>query len=245
MYEKRFDGRKFNELRPIEAKVGVIKRANGSAMFKIGDTIAYAAVYGPRDLYPKFLQDPKKGILRCNYSMMPFSGSGDRVRPGPNRRAKEISLVTEKALLPVINLEDYPNSVVDVFIEFPQTDAGSRCAGICAASLALADAGISMKDLVTSVAVGKVDDKIVVDLNYNEEAYDQVEGGDPNAHVSDIPIAIIPNTGEITLLQMDGQMQEEDLYEAIEAAKEASKEILEIQKKVLKEKFQNNGDNNE
>ena len=245
MYEKRFDGRAFDELRPIEAKVGVIKRANGSAMFKIGDTIAYAAVYGPRDLYPKFLQDPKKGILRCNYNMMPFSGSGDRVRPGPNRRSREISLVTEKALLPVVNLEDYPNSVVDIFIEFPQTDAGSRCAGICAASLALADAGISMKDLVTAVAVGKVDDKVVVDLNYAEEAYDHIEGGVEGAPVSDIPIAIIPNTGEISLLQMDGQMEKEDLYEAIEAAKKASIKILEIQKKVLKEKFTLNGDNNE
>jgi exosome complex component RRP41 len=244
MYEKRFDGRDFNELRPIEAKVGIIKRANGSAMFKIGDTIAYAAVYGPRDLYPKFLQNPERGILRCNYSMMPFSGSGERIRPGPNRRAREISLVVEKALFPVVNLQDYPNAVVDVFLEFPQTDAGSRCAGICAASLALADAGISMKDLVSSIAVGMVDDKIVVDLNYNEEAYDHVEGGDPNASVSDIPIAIVPSTGEITLLQMDGQIKKEDLFKAIEAAKEASKKILEIQRKVLKEKFVN-GDSNE
>lgn len=51
-YEKRSDGRKFDELRPMEAKVGVIKRADGSAMFKMGKTIAYAAVYGPRALHP-------------------------------------------------------------------------------------------------------------------------------------------------------------------------------------------------
>src|SRR3989344_2153053 len=123
-YDKRHDGRQPAQIRPIEAKVGVIKNADGSAYFKIGNTWAYAAVYGPRNLFPKFLQDPSRGILRCNYNMMPFSGSGERVRPGQSRRSREISMVTEKALLPVVDLNDFPNAVVDVFIELPQTDAG-------------------------------------------------------------------------------------------------------------------------
>ncbi|MFW5746898.1 MAG: exosome complex exonuclease Rrp41, partial [Nanoarchaeota archaeon] len=130
-YIERVDGRKsMTDMRPIIAKAGVIKGADGSAYFKIGNTEAYAAVYGPRELHPRFMQDPKKGVLRCHYSMMPFSGMGDRVRPGPNRRAKEISMVTTAALQPVVDLSDFPNAVVDVFIELPQTDAGSRCAGI-------------------------------------------------------------------------------------------------------------------
>ena len=171
-YDQRLDGRKFDEMRKISAKVGVIRQADGSAMFKIGDTVAYAAVYGPRDLHPKFLQNPQKGVLRCKYNMMPFSGAGDRVRPGGNRRSKELSMVIEKALVPVLNLDEFPNAVVDLFIEFPQTDAGTRCAGICAASMALADAGLFMKDMVASVSVGKIDDTLLVDLNYKEEAYD-------------------------------------------------------------------------
>jgi exosome complex component RRP41 len=230
-YEKRIDGRKsFTDLRPIEAKAGVIKRADGSAFFKIGNTSAYAAVYGPRELHPRFLQNPKKGLLRCNYSMMPFSGVGDRVRPGPSRRSTEISMVTEKALLPVLDLSPYPNAVVDVFINLPQTDAGSRCAGICAASIALADAGILMKDLVVSVAVGKVDDKIVVDLDYSEESYE-------DGPVADIPMAIIPSTGQITLLQMDGEISREDLKKALEVGRDACMKIYEMQKKALKEKY--------
>jgi exosome complex component RRP41 len=230
-YTKRIDGRKsFDELRPISAKAGIISRAHGSAMFQIGKTIAYAAVYGPRELHPKFKQNPKKGLLRCNYNMMPFSGSGDRVRPGANRRAKEISMVTEKALLPVIDLSQFPNAVVDVFIELPQTDAGSRCAGICAASIALADAGIPMKDLVCAVSVGRVDDKNVVDLDYNEESY---EGGP----VADIPMALIPSTGEISLLQMDGEISKEDVIKALEMGKKKLLEIYEVQKKALKEKY--------
>jgi exosome complex component RRP41 len=230
-YEKRLDGRKsFDELRPIEAKTGIVKRADGSAMFKIGRTIAYATVYGPRDLYPKFMQNPSTGILRCNYNMMPYSGRGERVKPGGNRRAKEISMVIEKALSPVIDLTQFPNSVVDVFIELPQTDAGSRCAGICAASIALADAGLPMKDLVTAVAVGKVDDKIVADLDYNEEAYE-------DGPVADIPVAILPNLGKISLLQMDGEISKEDLRKALELAKEVTARIYDVQKATLKEKF--------
>lgn len=230
VYEKRFDGRAFDEMRPMSAEVGIIPRADGSAMFKIGKTIAYAAVYGPRDLYPRFLQNPEKGVLRCNYNMMPFSGAGDRVRPGGNRRSKEISLVTEKALLPVVDLSEFPNSVVDVFIEFPQTNAGSRCAGICAASMALADAGIVMNDLVASVSVGQVDDKLVVDLDYQEEAYDK-------GPVADIPVAILPRTGKISLLQMDGEISKENLRKVLEMASAACKKIYELQRDTLKAKF--------
>jgi len=229
-YTERLDKRDFEETRPMEAKVGVIKRADGSAYFKIGNTWAYAAVYGPRNLYPKFMQNPKTGILRCHYNMMPFSGSGNRVRPGGSRRSKEISLVTEKALLPVLNLKDYPNAVVDVFIEFPQTEAGSRCAGICAASMALADAGLDMKDLIAAVSIGRVDDKIVVDLDYSEEAYE-------DGHVADIPIAMIPNSEEFTLLQMDGILPKEDLKKVLEISKKICKEIYEVQKKALKDKY--------
>ncbi len=229
-YKKRLNNRGFDETRKIEAKVGIIKRADGSAYFRIGNTWAYAAVYGPRDLYPRFLQDPQQGTLRCNYNMMPFSSSNERVRPGGSRRSKEISMVTQNALLPVINLSQFPNSVVDVFIELPQTEAGSRCAGICAASMALADAGIDMKDLVASVSVGRVDDKLLVDLDYSEESY-------PDGPVADIPVAMIPNSGTISLLQMDGLIKKDRLMEVLEKAKKACLDIYQIQKKALKEKY--------
>ncbi len=231
-YDKRFDGRKMDELRPITAKVGVIDRADGSAFFQIGKTTALAAVYGPRDLHPKFMQNPGTGILRCVYNMMPFSSKGGRIRPGGSRRSKEINMVMEKALLPVLNLKDYPNTVVDVFVELPQTDAGTRCAGICAASLALADAGLDMRDLVAAVAVGKVGKQIVADLMYDEEAYEGEDGG-----ATDTPVAMIPRTGEITLLQLDGEMPRADLQKALKLAQIKCREIYEIQKKALKEKF--------
>ncbi len=228
-YTKRLDGRRFDELRPMEAKAGVIPNANGSAYFKIGNTFAYAAVYGPREMFPKFLQNPKRGILRCHYSMMPFSGAGERVRPGGSRRSQEISMVMNNSLEPVIDLSAFPNAVVDVFIDLPQTDAGSRCAAISAAAIALADAGIPMKDMISAVAVGQVDGTVVADLDYNEESYP--------AAVSDIPIAMTHNSKEITLLQMDGEIAKADLIKALEMGKIATEQIYQLQKKALKERF--------
>ena len=227
-YAKRFDGRGMDELRPMSAKVGIIPRADGSAMFKIGKTVALCAVYGPRDLHPKFMQNPETGILRVNYNMMPFSGHGERVRPGGGRRSKEISMVIENALLPVLDLKEYPNSVVDVFVELPQTDAGTRCAGITAAAMALADAGLEMKDMVCAVAAGRCEDKIIVDLNYLEDSH---EDG------ADVPVAVLPNSGKVTLLQMDGEVTREQIKEIIAKAKEACKKIYEVQKAALKAKF--------
>lgn len=230
MYKKRFDGRKFDELRPMEAKVGIIKRADGSAMFKQGKTIAIAAVYGPRELHPKFLQNPEEGVLRCNYNMMAFSGSGERIRPGPSRRSKEISHITEKALMPVLNLREFPGTVVDVFIELIQTDAGTRCAGITAAAMALADAGFFMKDLVSAASIGIIEDQIVVDVDKEEEDYEK--------GMCDMPMAFMPKSGGITLLQCDGYVTKEQLKKALEAGKNACNKIYEIQKIALKNKYQ-------
>ena len=224
-YLKRADGRKFEDMRKVEAKIGVIPRADGSAMFKIGDTIAIAAVYGPRELHPKFLQDPEKGILRCNYDMISFSVP-DRKRPGPARRSTEISLVSEKALSSVLDLKQFPNAVVDVFIQIVQANAGTRCAGITAASMALAHAGLPMKNLVSAISVGKVGDKIVVDLNKEEEDFE--EGA------TDIPVAM-SGSGEVTLLQLDGNVNKEELFKALEMAKKGCEELDKLQRKTLRE----------
>ena len=228
-YTERVDGRKFDELRPMEAKAGVIPNADGSALVKAGKTTAYAAVYGPRELFPRFKQNPKTGIVRCHYGMMPFSGSGERIRPGNSRRSQEIAMVIEKSLNAMIDLSAFPNAVVDIYVDLPQTDAGTRCAAISAASIALADAGIPMKDMISSVAVGEVDGTVLADLSYDEEAYDAI--------VSDIPVAMTHNTKEITLLQMDGEITKENLMKSLEMASVATDKVYELQMKALKDKF--------
>jgi len=223
---KRSDGRKFDETRAMEAKVGVVPNANGSAMFSFGDTIAIAAVYGPRKMHPQHQQDPEKGTLRCNYSMLSFSVS-ERIRPGPNRRSTEISKITGWALEPVLMIKKYSNMAIDVYINILQANASTRCAGINAAALALAHSGIPMKDIVSSISIGKIDKQLVVDLNKDEEDWEEGEGS------TDIPITMTPQ-GEITHIQLDGRITSKELKEAIELARKATKEIYEVQKKALK-----------
>ncbi|MFA5992106.1 MAG: exosome complex exonuclease Rrp41 [Candidatus Pacearchaeota archaeon] len=234
-YTKRLDGRKFDEPRKITAKVGVIPNADGSAMFSFGDTVAYAAVYGPKQLHPQHLQNPEKGILRCNYSMLSFSVS-DRIRPGPNKRSTEISKVSEWALNPAILIDEFPNTVVDVHIAIPQADASTRCAGINAASLALAHAGIPMKDLITSVSIGKMDKQLVVDVNKAEEDYEEGEGA------TDMAMSFLNHSGRITHIQLDGKISTKELKEAIKFGREACKKIYEAQKQALKDVRNNGGD---
>lgn len=228
MAHKRPDGRKNDELRAMSAKVGVIPNADGSAIFAFGNTIAIAAVYGPRQLHPQHMQNPARGVLRVNYDLLSFSVS-DRKKPGPSRRSQEISKVTEWALSPVVDLEEFPNTVIDVQIYIIQADAGTRTAGINAASMALAHAGIPMKNLVCSVAVGKQDKELIVDLTKEEEDFEEGEGA------TDFAVAKIANTDEYTLLQLDGKIQPEVVKEILKLADKSCAEIYEYQKKILKE----------
>jgi len=227
---ERNDGRKFDETRPIEMKVGVLKHADGSAMVRIGKTIAIAAAYGPRELNPRHMQESDRAILQCNYAMAPFS-TKERARPGPSRRSVEISKVTREALEPALFLKDFPRTTIDVYIVILQANAGTRTAGINAASLALADAGIQMKDLVTSIAAGKIDKHYALDLNGEEEEITEC----------DLPIAYMPREKKFTLLQMDGNISKDDMKQVIKLAVKGCEKLYEIQKKALLEKWSKEG----
>ena len=228
---KRPDGRKVDEMREMKAKVGVIPNADGSAMFQFGDTIAIAAVYGPKEMHPQHSQNPEKGVLRCTYNMMSFSVT-DRIKPGPSRRSQEISKITEWALEPIVMLDEFPSTVVDVHIYILQANASTRCAGINAAALALAHAGVPMKDLVSSVSIGKLDKTLVVDLNKDEEDWEEGEGA------TDIPITMTSTEDKITHIQLDGNISPKQLKEAVELARKATKKIYEVQKKALKDSLE-------
>lgn len=223
---KRLNGRKPGELRPVVVKAGVIKQADGSALVSLGKTTAVAAVYGPTSLHPKHLQLSNKALLRTIYSMAPFSTT-ERVRPGPSRRSTEICKVTRHAIEPTLFLEENPKSAINVYINILQADSGTRTAGINAASVALADAGISMRDLVASVAVGKVGNDYFLDL----------EGKEEDETKCDLPIAYMPRNKKITLLQMDGDLPAKEVKELINLAIKGCEILYEKQKKALKERW--------
>ncbi|MEM2897412.1 MAG: exosome complex exonuclease Rrp41, partial [Candidatus Bathyarchaeia archaeon] len=147
----RIDGRKFDELRKIKMEIGVLDKADGSAYIEHGGNKILIAVYGPREAHPKHISLPDRAVVRCRYHMAPFS-TEERKSPAPSRREIELSKVTREALEPAIINEYYPRATIDIFIEVLQSDGGTRCAGITGASIALADAGIPMKSLVSACA---------------------------------------------------------------------------------------------
>ena len=227
----RCDGRKIDQIRNVSIKVGILKNADGSAYIEFGKNKILAGVFGPRDVHPKHMADQDSGILRCRYHMSPFSVT-ERKNPAPSRREIEISKVIKEALQPAVILKDFPRTVVDVFIEVLQADGGSRCAALDAASVALVDAGIPMRDLVSACAAGKVADKIVLDVNDEEDKEGQ----------ADMPVAYMPNLSKITLMQLDGILTPDEYKKCLETAIGGCKQVYEIQKKALMEKYFKNGE---
>ncbi len=224
---KRLDGRKVDELRPLKMEVGVLPNADGSAYLEWGQNKVLVGVHGPKEALPKHKQNPYRGLVRYTYRMATFSVP-DRKNPRPGRRESEISKVSGEALERAIFLEKFPNTAIDIYVEIFDSNAGTRVAALTAASLALADAGIPMRDLVCAVGVGKAGGEIILDLNKDEEdAPDAV----------DIPIAIMPRTEEIVLLQMDGLLTKPEWNKAVKLGIEGCKRIYEMQKQALRKKY--------
>ncbi len=223
---KRLDGRDKNELRPIKMEVGVLENADGSAYLEWGNNKIYCAVYGPREVHPHHLAKPDRGILRVFYRMATFSVF-ERKRPAPGRREKEVSMVISDCLKPVLFLELYPGTSFEVFINVLDADGGTRCACTTVAALALADAGIPMRSLVTAVAIGKIDGELITDLSGIED-----KAGD-----ADLPCAMTWFNEELSLLQFDGKMDLEEFSQSLALAKEALSKIYEIQLDALKKKY--------
>lgn len=223
---KRVDGREKGEMRETKMEAGVLTEADGSAMVEVGNTRVIASVFGPQDLHPKHLIESDRAVIKMRYNMAPFSVD-DRMQPGPNRRATEIGLVAKRALEPALEMEKFPKTGIDISMEVVESDGGTRAAGVTAASLALADAGMPMKGLVSACAAGVVDDTVVLDVNGKEDK----KGN------ADIPIATINGGDEVTLLQMDGDLTKEQVDDCISLAREGCAELDEMQREALREVY--------
>lgn len=222
----RTDGRRIDELRPVRIEAGILKNADGSAYIEFGKNKIMVAVYGPKEVHPKHMALSDRSVLRCRYHMAPFSVD-ERKNPAPSRREIEISKIIREALEPAVILEDYPRTAIDVYIEVLQSDGGSRCAGIAAASVALADAGVNMRDLVAACAAGKANDTIVLDINDAEDKEGQ----------ADMPIAYLPNLNQVTLMQVDGVLSNEEYKKCLDVALQGCKKIYQLQKEALMKKY--------
>ncbi|ESQ43916.1 hypothetical protein EUTSA_v10006211mg [Eutrema salsugineum] len=220
----RLDGRRFNEMRQIVAEIGVVSKADGSAVFEMGNTKVIAAVYGPREIQNKSQKKNDHALVLCEYSMAHFS-TGDRRRQKNDRRSTELSLVIRQTMEACISTELMPHSQIDIFLQVLQADGGTRSACINAATLALADAGIPMRDLAVSCSAGYLNSTPLLDLNYLEDS----AGG------ADVTVGILPKLDKVTLLQMDAKLPMETFETVFALASEGCKAIAERIREVLLE----------
>jgi len=216
------------DLRNLKITAGVLKKANGSAMIEWGNNRVLAAVYGPREVFPKHTTDPRKALIHARYVMAPFSSAEEHGRSGPNRRSIEISKVAKHVFENNVLVHQFPKTMINIDMEVLQSDGGTRVAAITAASVALVDAGIPVRDLVQGVSIGKVDGMQVADLDKNEDNYGE----------SDMPAIVSLRTGEILLYQMDGKLTRPEVDNALSMIFEGAKKVREKQVEALRAKYE-------
>src|SRR3989338_1363612 len=132
----RQDGRRENELRQIKCKMGLFKRADGSAYWEQGNTKVVAAVYGPRQATSQQNELHDRATLICEYQVATFSSGERRSSSKHDRRTTEVALILKETFESVLFLELYPRSQVHLYITVLQGDGSRRAACMNAATLA-------------------------------------------------------------------------------------------------------------
>ncbi len=229
---KRTDGRGAEDLRDLRIEVGVIPEADGSSFVEWGGNKIVCGVYGPRECIPRHGSNPYHALIKCRYMMSPFASLEEHGRSGPSRRSVELSKVIREAFENLVLAEKFPNTQIDVYIDVLQADGGTRTAAVTAAAVALANAGIPMKDMVSAVAVGKAGGMLAIDLNKIEDNFGQ----------SDMPLAISHRDGKLLLLQMDGMLTKDEVMQMIDMAGRGCEKVHEIQAGALKRFYEKGED---
>lgn len=222
----RLDGRKPHELRKTQCRLGVFGQSDGSAYLEQGNTKVLATVYGPHEVRgsrTKTLHD--RVLVNCQYSMATFSTGERKRRPRGDRRSQEMTMHLRQTFEAAIKTELYPRSQIDIFVEVIQADGGNFCACINAATLALLDAGIPMKDYVCACAVGFANDTPLVDVSYIEGM-----GGGP-----ELILALLPRSEQIVLLEMNSRLHVDHLEKMLEVATKGCKDTYAILDQAVRE----------
>lgn len=115
--EFRIDGRKTNEIRRINCRLGVFEQSDGSAYIEMGNTRVLAAVYGPHDIRgSRNKNQEEKAIINCQYSMATFSTSERKKRSRGDYRSTEITNNLKQVFDSAILTELYPHSQIDIYL---------------------------------------------------------------------------------------------------------------------------------
>lgn len=222
----RVDGRRPNEARRLAFDFGVVSGAQGSAFFAQGNTKVIASVYGPREVAFASQAEHDRAVLKCEVYAAPFSTVERRKRSAGDRRAVAAGRVLQKALEATVLTHLFPRSQIEVFVQVLQGDGGNACAAINAATLALCDAGIPMRELVVACAAGRVDGHVLVDLNHLEES-----SGQPC-----VPVSLLPRANKIVTMELAAKLPLDQFDAVLTAAMDGCRTVYQKIENALRER---------
>ena len=229
----RSDGRKMDEIRPLSTDIDLLPRTHGSALFTRGETQCLAVTtlgaLGEHQILDGLsLEDEKRFMLHYNFPQFSVGETGRYGAPG--RREIGHGALGERALLQVIPSEDEFPYTIRVVSEILESNGSSSQASICAGCMSLMAAGVPIKAPVAGIAMGLItsddDYTILTDIAGMED------------HLGDMDFKVAGTKDGICALQMDIKIKgvtREILKEALEQAKKARLEILDVIKKQIKE----------
>ncbi|XP_044264119.1 exosome complex component RRP41-like [Tribolium madens] len=229
----RQDGRRADELRRIRCKLGVFTEPDGSAYLEQGLTKILAAVYGPHQVRgSRSKAQHDSAVVNCQFSMAVFSTGERKKRPRGDRKSTEISIHLRQALTAAIKIELYPWTQIDVYVEVLHADGGIYPACVNAATLALIDAGIPLKEYVCACTASLANNDVpLLDVSHQEEII-----GGPT-----LTVAALPMSGKIVLMEMSQRFHVDHLQKVLDKALQGCKDIKNILDEAVKSHIQDVG----
>ncbi|MDD4989829.1 MAG: polyribonucleotide nucleotidyltransferase [Candidatus Pacebacteria bacterium] len=232
---KRPDGRALDEIRPLSCEIDLLPRTHGSAIFTRGETkiLSILTLGSPGDqlLMDNMEVSGKKRFLH-HYNFPPYSVGEVKRLGSPGRREIGHGMLAEKALLPLIpGFDEFPYTI-RIVSEAISSNGSTSMASVCAGSLSLMQAGVPIKRPAVGISVGLVTGG---DLQEYKLLTD-IQG--PEDHYGEMDFKVAGTSQGITAIQMDVKnngLNREILAGALEQAKKARAEILDVIKKTIPE----------
>ncbi|HAI89765.1 MAG TPA: polyribonucleotide nucleotidyltransferase, partial [Alcanivorax sp.] len=230
----RIDGRALNAVRPIECKVGMLKKTHGSALFTRGETqaIVTATLGGMRDAqFIDALEGSRQDHFMLQYNFPPYCVGETGMIGSPKRREIGHGRLARRGVEAVVPDEkQFPYSI-RVVSEITESNGSSSMASVCGTSMALMDAGVPLSAPVAGIAMGLVKEEdgrfaVLSDILGDED------------HLGDMDFKVAGTARGVTALQMDIKIEgitEEIMEKALEQAQEGRLHILGEMAKAISE----------
>ncbi len=233
--DRRVDGRKITEIRPLYGEVGLFSRTHGSALFVRGNTQALAvttlAAPGAEQLIETMETNTKRRFM-LHYNFPPYSVGETGNFRGPGRREIGHGALAEKALKPLIpGVEQFPYTI-RVVTEILSSNGSSSMATVCATTMSLLDAGVPLKKPVAGIAMGLMMDE----SGDNFRVLTDLQG--PEDHYGDMDFKVAGTKDGITAIQLDVKvfgLTKQIIEQTMKQAKDARLEILGVINSVIPE----------